>query len=83
MKESDKKILSLATSAENIEGNLVFAIEKNPSLENAYVLLGNYYYLKKDIQNSIKYYKLLIEKFPGSADIEVYKVFLKDIEKRK
>ncbi len=83
MEASDKKILELASSEKGVEENLLFTIEKNPELENAYVLLGNFYYLKKDIDNSIKYYKLLIEKFPGSADIEVYKVFLKDIEKRK
>ncbi|MEN8154642.1 MAG: tetratricopeptide repeat protein [Acidobacteriota bacterium] len=83
LKESNKKILKIASSEKGIEDNLLFAVEKNPNLENAYVILGNFYYLKKDIDNSIKYYKLLIEKFPGSADVEVYKVFLKDIEKRK
>ncbi len=80
---SDKKIVELSKYYKDIEDNLLFAIEKDSTLENAYVLLGNYYYLKKDIDNSIKYYKLLIEKFPGSADFEIYKVFLKDIEKRK
>ncbi len=74
-----KKIVSLASEEKGIEDNLLFAIEKNPNLENAYVLLGNYYYLKKDIVNSIKYYKSLVEKFAGSPDIEVYKVFLKDL----
>jgi len=83
MKESDKKVFELAAAEKGVEENLLFSISKNPELENAYVLLGNFYYLKKDNDNAIKYYKLLIEKFPGSADIEVYKVFLKDIEKRK
>lgn len=81
--QSNKKIFELAKSENGIEENLLFTIEKNPTLENAYVLLGNFYYLKKDIGNAIKYYKLLIEKFPGSADTEVYRVFLKDIERQK
>ncbi len=81
--KSNKKILDLANAEKGVEENLLFAIDKNPDLENAYVLLGNYYYLKKDLDNSIKYYKLLVEKFPGSADFEVYKVFLKDIERQK
>ncbi len=83
LKQSNKKVLDMAKAETGVEANLLFAIEKSPTLENAYVLLGNFYYLKKDIDNSIKYYKFLIEKFPGSADIEIYKVFLKDIEKRK
>ena len=81
--ESNKKVLDLANAETGVEPNLLYAIEKNPDLENAYVLLGNYYYLKKDLDNSIKYYQLLIDKFPGSADIDVYKVFLKDIRKSK
>ncbi len=83
LKQSNKNVMELAKAETGVEENLLFAIEKSPTLENAYVLLGNFYYLKKDIDNSIKYYKYLIEKFPGSADIEIYEVFLKDIERQK
>lgn len=83
LKQSNKKVIELAKAETGVEENLLFAIEKSPTLENAFVLLGNFYYLKKDIDNSIKYYKFLVEKFPGSADIEIYKVFLKDIERQK
>jgi len=83
LKESDKKILALTNSCKDIEDNLLFAIEIKPDLEDAYVLLGNFYYLKKNLDNSIKYYKLLVEKFSSSPDVEIYKVFLKDIERQK
>jgi len=83
LKRSNQKILELAKAENEIEENLLFAIEKNPKLENAYVLLGNFYYLRRDLDNSIKQYKLLLEKFPNSQDAEIYKVFLKDIKRQK
>ncbi len=83
LKQSNRKILELAKSENDIEENILFAIKKKPELENAYVILGNFYYLRRDLENAIKYYKLLLEKFPNSTDTEIYKVFLSDIERQK
>ncbi|MEN8153765.1 MAG: tetratricopeptide repeat protein [Acidobacteriota bacterium] len=83
LKKIKQKIVKLATDSKGIEDNLLFSIEKNPKLEGAFVMLGNFYYLKNDLTNSMKYYNLLIEKFPGSSDIEIYKVFLKDLKRQK
>jgi len=83
IKENKKKIKVLAEKYIEIETNLKKVIEKAPQIEDAYVILGNYYYLKNDTTNCIKIYKTLIEKFPSSKDIDIYKEFLKGIKKSK
>lgn len=83
IKENDAKIKKLTEKYTDIEKNLIEVIEKNPSIEDAYVILGNFYYLKNDMVNCIKYYKTLIEKFPSSKDVDIYKGFLKGIQKSK
>lgn len=82
-KEKAAKIAALAKGYTNIQPNLAKAIELKPDLEPAYMQLGNYYYYCQDLDNSIQTYKTLIEKFPGSQDIESYKKFLEGILKQK
>jgi tetratricopeptide (TPR) repeat protein len=76
-----KRVAALAKETKNIQPYLSKAIELNPSLEPAYLILGNYYFLCQDYENAMQLYNRLIEKFPDSQDIETYKRFLKDIEK--
>ena len=83
IKDNNKKIEELVGKYGEIEKNLKEVIEKSPNLEDAYVILGNYYYLKDDKTNCIELYKKLIEKFPTSRDIDIYKGFLKGLEKIK
>lgn len=83
IKANKKKIRELASKYTEIETNLNEVIQKNPKLEDAYVILGNFYYLKEDLGNCIKTYKSLISSFPNSKDIDIYKEFLKGVEKTK
>jgi tetratricopeptide (TPR) repeat protein len=76
-----KKVADLAKETKNIEPYLSKAIELNPSLEPAYLILGNYYFLCQDYEKAMQAYNTLVEKFPDSQDIDIYKRFLKDIEK--
>lgn len=82
-KEKTAKIAALAKGYANIQPNLTKAIELKPDLEPAYMQLGNYYYYCQDLDNSIKLYRTLIEKFPTSQDIEAYKKFLEGVLKQK
>jgi len=77
------KIAEVAKTKPEIETYLTKAIELNPGLEPAYMHLGNYYYYCNEVQKSIETYNQLIEKFPGSPDIDQYKKFLTDISKEK
>ena len=80
-KDKLKKIAELAKSKPEIETYLTKAIELKPSLEPAYMHLGNYYYYCNDLEKSIETYNQLIEKFPNSPDLNQYKRFLDDISK--
>lgn len=82
-KEKAAKIAALAKGYTGIQPYLTKAIELKPDLEPAYMQLGNYYYYCQDLDNSIQIYKTLIEKFPGSQDIESYKKFLDGVLKQK
>jgi len=82
-KEKTTKITALAKANTGILPYLTKAIELKPDLEPAYMQLGNYYYYCQDLDNSIQTYKTLIEKFPGSQDIESYKKFLEGVLKQK
>lgn len=89
-KEVDKKektdiegISKLAKGDNIIVPHLSKAIELGLILEQIYLTLGNYYYYCRDVENAIKNYKLLIEKFPDSPDISSYSDFLEQLEKDK
>ncbi len=82
-KDKLSKIAELAKNKPEIETYLTKAIELNPALEPAYMHLGNYYYFCNDLQKAIETYNQLIEKFPGSPDIDQYNRFLTDISKEK
>jgi tetratricopeptide (TPR) repeat protein len=79
-KEKVTKIAALAKANTQIQPNLAKAIELKPDLEPAYMQLGNYYYYCQELDSAIQIYKTLIEKFPGSQDIESYKKFLADVQ---
>lgn len=76
-------VAKLAKDDKIVAVNLLKAIELGLNLEQLYLTLGNYYYYCRDIENSIKYYKMLIEKFPASKDIAAYNDFLKQLEEDK
>lgn len=80
-KDMRERVAQLAKGKKNIQPYLAKAIELNPNLEPAYMLLGNYYFLCLDYENAMQAYRTLIEKFPNSQDINTYKNFLKGIEK--
>ena len=67
----------------NIPELLGKAIAARPELEDAYLVLGNYYYLSGDIDQAIVSYKSLLEKFAGSANKADYETFLKKLEAEK
>jgi len=76
-----QKVAELAKSKEDILPFLQKAVEANPKLEPAYTLIGNYHYLCMDYEKALQVYNVLIEKFPGSEDIEDYKKFIERIKK--
>lgn len=82
-KEKTAKIAALAKGNTRIQPYLSKAIELKPDLEPAYMQLGNYCYYCQDLDNSIQTYRILIEKFPSSQDIESYKKFLEGVLKQK
>lgn len=54
--------------------------------EQAYMKMGNYYYMCRDIDQAISTYEALIEKFPNSRDLDSFKNFLtklKDIKTKQ
>ncbi len=78
------KIAAAAKEAGAVVTYFSKAIEQKPDLEDAYVQLGNYYYWLQSLDEAIKVYKTLIEKFPASANINTYKNFEQQVlEKEK
>ncbi len=77
------KVKALSTEYANIPELLGKAIAAKPDLEDAYLVLGNYYYLSGDIDQAIASYKNLLEKFAGSANKAEYEAFLKKLEQEK
>jgi tetratricopeptide (TPR) repeat protein len=82
-KDKKKRIASLAKTKEDIIIHTEKAISLNEKLEPAYMNLGNYYYYLNDLDNTIKYYQTLSDKFPESKDITTYNSFLEKIKKEK
>jgi tetratricopeptide (TPR) repeat protein len=82
VKDKIEKTKELADSKPEIETLLNKAIELQDTLEPAYMNLGNYYYYSGNMEKAISTYKTLIEKFSTSPDIESYKTFLADLEKK-
>jgi len=77
------RIKAVAVQHANIPELLGRAIAAKPELEDAYLVLGNYYYLAGDLDQAITAYKALMEKFPGSAGLAEYKSFLQKLEEEK
>ena len=77
------KVKAMAGSYANIPELIGKAIAARPELEDAYLVLGNYYYLAGDIDQAIAAYKSLLEKFAGSANKADYESFLKKLEEEK
>jgi tetratricopeptide (TPR) repeat protein len=77
------KIKTLAAQYANIPELLGKAVAAKPELEDAYLVLGNYYYLAGDLDQAIAAYKALMEKFPASAGLAEYKSFLQKLEEEK
>jgi len=61
---------------------LTKAIEGRADLEDAYVKLGNFYYLCEDWSGALKIYQTIMEKFPSSPDRSTYEKFMKTIEEK-
>lgn len=80
-KEPRTKIAKIAKENKNVQPFLSKAIELNPNLEPAYMLLGNYYYYCKDYENATKNYQILVTKFPKSPDIVTYKNFMEALKR--
>lgn len=80
-RDKKKDIEELAAKSPQIETHLAKAIELKPDLEPAYMQLGNFYYYLGALPKAISTYKLMIEKFPTSQDLDVYKKFLENMEK--
>ena len=77
------RIKTLAGQYTNIPELIGKAIAGKPELEDAYLVLGNYYYLAGDLDQAIASYKNLLEKFPASASLAEYKSFLQKLEEEK
>jgi tetratricopeptide (TPR) repeat protein len=77
------KVKVLAAEYANIPELLGKAIAAKPDLEDAYLVLGNYYYLSGSLDQAIVSYKNLLEKFSGSANKADYESFLKKLEEEK
>ena len=59
------------------------AIAARPDIEDAYVILSNYYYYARDLERAIAACQALIEKFPNSPSLDVYRNFLKKMGDEK
>jgi tetratricopeptide (TPR) repeat protein len=88
--KNDKAVANVEAKAKDVAAkhaaildHMQQAIAGNPGIEDAYVVLGNYYYLSGDLDNAMKAYQTLIEKFPSSTGLSDYQAFLKRIEERK
>ncbi len=77
------KVKAMTAEYTNIPELLGKAIAAKPDLEDAYLVLGNYYYLSGDLDLAIASYKNLLEKFPGSTNKTEYEAFLKKLEQEK
>jgi len=54
--------------------------DKIPS-EDPYVMLGNCYVYRKEVDKAIQTYQALIDAFPQSAQLQSYKTFLGELQK--
>lgn len=82
-KNAVEKVAELAKSKKDVLTYLTKAVELNPKLEPAYTLIGNYHFLCLDYEKALQVYSSLVEKFPGSSDVGVYKGFIEKIKKAK
>jgi Tfp pilus assembly protein PilF len=59
------------------------ALTAQPDIEDAYVILSNFYYFARELDRAIATCKTMIEKFPASASLADYRNFLKKMEDEK
>jgi len=77
------KVKALTAEYTNIPELLNAALAAKPDLEDAYLVLGNYYYLSGDLDKAIATYKDLLGKFAASPNKADYENFLKKLEEEK
>lgn len=77
------RVQNLAKSHIRIQEMLLKTLAIKTDIEDAYVVLGNYYYLARDLDQAIATYKVLIEKNPASPTLADYQNFLKNLENEK
>jgi len=84
-KITDKRahVKGLAQAKSSIPKLVEKALAGNPDIEDAHVVLGNYYYLGGDLDQAIATYKNLVEKFATSPAVADYKDFLQKLEEEK
>lgn len=82
---TDKRghVKGLAQAKSDIPKLIEKALAGNPDIEDAYVVLGNYYYLGGDLDKAIAAYKNLVQKFSTSPAAADYKGFLQKLEEEK
>ena len=81
VKKPKTRISILAKTKSEIEKYLTRAIEMKPDIEQAYLTLGNYYYLCQNIKKALETYEKLIKTFPLSKDIATYHSFVDVLKK--
>ncbi len=77
------RVQELAKARNRIQEMAQKSLSIKADTEDAYVLLGNYYYLMRDLDQAIAQYKTLIEKFPASSALADYNAFLANLDKEK
>lgn len=83
-KEKNEKMAALASEYEDrIVPYLKKAIELDPNFEDNYKFLGNFYARQLKTDAAIEQYERLIEKFPGSNNIDTYQKILETLKKTK
>jgi tetratricopeptide (TPR) repeat protein len=80
-KNKKERIAQLARTNRAIANHLIKAIEGRPNIEQAYLTLGNFYYLALELEDSLKVYQQLVEKFPNSVDLPAYQNFIQELKK--
>jgi tetratricopeptide (TPR) repeat protein len=88
-KEKLDEIAAKAKAHTDIVPNLQKVVDstaRDVIKEQAYMKMGNYYYMSREIDQAISTYEALIAKFPNSRDIASFKDFLgklKDIKTKQ
>ncbi len=76
-------VAKLARANKMIIPHFIQALKLKSDIEQAYLKMGNYYYYCRDLDKTIEQYEYLIEHFPNSPDLQVYKHTLETFKKEK